>query len=240
MTEIGEKVAIPGVSMDEQDKKKVKCDWKDCQTTHDKKPKYPKGGTVKRNNSYKTDWVNAKLEPWEADMYGPGKDSKASLQDYRKETPAASYAPAAAAMKHPKYHTQKHHLISINLFGGYKKLSHDAELIGYDVNHKNNGICLPSYIVDIVRHDLQCHRSGHKDELYNDKIKPLLKKLQDRCVKYCIMDSKGTGEHQAKLMEDLNRISRRVERKILDWKWLVRSNAHAERKSSKERYKTLD
>ncbi len=235
MTQIGEGIAVPGVPPKKSNP--VKCDWLDCQTTHEKKPTYPKGGTVARNSSYESDWVKAKLEPWE--LYGAGKNSRAALPDYRKETPKAKYAVNAAAMEYPEYHTQKHHLISINLFDNFTKLSKNAELVGYDVNHKNNGICLPSYVLDIVQHDLQCHRGSHSDSLYNDKIKPMLSKLEIRCIKYCEMDFYGDPTSQLSLLEDINRISKRVEGKIKSWKFLVRKNALVERAQSIERYKNL-
>lgn len=235
MTEVGEAVAIPGAPAKEE--QLVDCEWKKCKKTHEKKPSYPKGGTVKRNSSYKADWVKANLEPWQ--VHGSGKDSKATLAEYQKETPAASYAIAASKLKHPEYHTQKHHLISVNLFDGVSSLSANAKLVGYDANHKNNGICLPSYVLDIVQHDLQCHRGSHPKALYNDKLKPLLANLDKRCQTYCLADSAGDGQGQAALLEDLNRISRRAENKIKQWAWLLRKNAKAERTQSKERYKGL-
>ncbi len=234
MTELGEGVAVPG--LEPKDKEKVKCEWKNCKKTHEKKPNYPKGGTVERNGSYESDWVNAKLEPWV--LYGPGKDSQADLDDYREETPAAQYAETANSLKHPEYHTQKHHLISVNLFNNVSKLSNNAKLIKYDVNHKNNGICLPSYVLDIVQHDLQCHRGPHP-KLYDDKIEPLLANLENKCIKYCEMDVDGEVEHQKQLIKNLNLLSARIERKIKDWKWFLRSKALAERVRSEQRFNNL-
>lgn len=215
----------------------VKCEWLDCKSTHQKKPVYPKGGTVARNGTYESDWVKAKLEPWE--LYGAGKNPRATLPDFRKETPKASYAINAAEMVHPEYHTQKHHLISVNLFESVTKLSTDAKLVGYDVNHKNNGICLPSYILDIVQHDLQCHRGSHTNALYNDKIKPMLRSLEIKCIKYCEMDINGDSSAQLNLLEDLNAISDRIAGKIKGWKFLVRKNALAERIESNNRFENL-
>lgn len=238
MTEIGESVAVPGMPSNEQEEKLTRCEWKTCNENHESELKYPKDGDVSRNSSYESDWVSAKLEPW--DLYGAGTNSRATLEEYREETPAAKYAATAAAMKHPEYHTQKHHLISVNLFGGVGKLAKNAELIGYDVNHKNNGICLPSYIIDIVQHDLQCHRGSHPKALYNDKINPLLKRLQSRCLNYCELDINGNLESQKKLIDDLNRLSRRIEGKIKSWDWLLRKNAKKERVESNERYNNLN
>jgi hypothetical protein len=133
---------------------------------------------------------------------------------------------------HPAYHTQKHHLISVNLFDNVPKLSHDAKLIGYDVNHKNNGVCLPSYVADIVQHDLQCHRGSHPNNEYNVHITPLLREIENRCVTYCESDKAGEVAGQHKLMGDLNRLSRRIEGNIRTWKWLLRSDAKNERKQA--------
>jgi len=233
--ELCENVA-PGIIISGQDNKpKHKCDWKDCSETHEKKISYPEGGTVSRNSSYEKDWVSAKLEPWE--KYGPGLNSKATLSDYSAETPKAKYRFNAAAMNHPAYHTQKHHLISVNLFGNVTKLSHDAKLIGYDVNHKNNGICLPTYVIDIIQHDLQCHRGSHPNNLYNSKITPLLRNLEKICIRYCKVDSSCDAEPQKNLTDDLNALSRRIEMQIKTWKWLLRKDAINERQKSNDLYK---
>lgn len=229
MTEVGELVAV--VAEENKNVQLVSCDWKTCPETHEKKPSYPGNGTVSRNSSYSSDWVAEGLEPWE--KYGPGTNSRATLKDYKKETPKAKYAVTASQLEYPEYHTQKHHLLSVNLFSNVSKLSHNAKLITYDVNHKNNGVCLPTYVIDIVQHDLQAHRGSHPNNLYNSKISPLLMNLENRCVEYCGIDVNGTIERQQMLMDDLNRLSRRVELQIKGWRWLLRSNAKAEREQSK-------
>lgn len=230
MTQVTLQVAVGVIVEDEPEL--FQCEWKDCpeKKVHRKKPDYPGGGTVARNSSYSSNWVSAGLEPWV--KYGPGKDSKATLIDYRGETKKAAYAVTAAALEHPEYHTQKHHLISVNLFKNVSKLSHDAKLVGYDVNHKNNGICLPTYKIDIIRHDLQAHRGSHPNNHYNLKIEPLLEKLEEACIKYCELDIDGDTESQKELVEDLNRLSRRIEVQIKAWKWLLRKEATTERAES--------
>lgn len=233
--ELGEGVAVPGVPP--KDKTVFKCDWTTCQKTHEKKPTYPKGGTVKHNSTYKTDWIAAKLEPWE--LHGPGRDSRASLADYRKETKAAKYAVTAAALKHPEYHTQKHHLLSIDFFKEVTKLSKNAKLVGYDVNHKNNGMCLPSYCSDIVQHDLQCHRGSHPKALYADEISPLLALQEEESLKYCELDIQGEMNLQSSLIYELDVLSARIEAKIRGWEWLLRKDAEQERKESWARYQSL-
>lgn len=216
----------------------VKCEWHDCHTTHQRKPTYPKGGKVTRTNGYAQNWIAANLEPWK--LRGPGKNPRATLPDFRNETPKAISAAIAAGKVHPEYLTQKHHLISINLFKDVTKLSKDAELIGYDANHKNNGMCLPNYVVDIVQHDLQCHRGSHTNALYNDKIKPMLRNLEKKSIHYCVMDVIGDASTQMTLMDDLNLISRRIEGKIKNWTFLLRKNALKERLESNSRFEQIN
>jgi hypothetical protein len=231
MTEVIEGVAV---ALDTSKPENLqKCDWKNCEKTHTKSISYPSGGTVDRNSSYASAWASAGLEPWK--LYGDGTDSRAKLPDFRKETPAAAYAVSAAALKHPEYHTQKHHLISINLFKSVADLSHNAKLIGYDVNHKKNGSCFPSYVADIVRHDLQCHRGRHPKLLYNDNVDPLLRAIEKRCLAYCELDVDGDTTRQQDLIDDLNRLSARCYNQIRAWKWLLRSAAIAERAQSRAR-----
>lgn len=207
------------------------CDWKNCKGQHPSAISYPGGGTVDRNGSYADDWVAADLEPWK--KYGDGTDSRATLQDYQREV-SAQYAFTAAALKHPAYHTQKHHLISVKLFTNVPTLSHDVKLVSYDVNAKENGVCLPSFIVDIVRHDLQCHRGNHPNNLYYDKISPLLREKEKLFATYCATDIACTAEPQKRVVDDLNRLSQRIEGQLRAWKWFLRSDAVAERVASKK------
>jgi len=234
MTQVGESVAI-GVVLDNEEKQTLyKCDWKNCKTTHVVKPAYPSDGTVDRNSSYADDWVGADLEPWK--KYGSGKDSRATRKDYLAETPGAAYVSTAAAMTHPSYHTQKHHLVSVKLFKNVPDLAHNAKLVSYDVNHKNNGVCLPSYVIDIVRHDLQCHRGNHPNNLYYDNISPLLSELEAKSLKFCVADSEGEKTMQTTLVGALDRLSLRTEGQLRTWKWLLRSDAVAERARSHAEY----
>lgn len=236
MPELKEGISAPGAPA--KDEVLVKCDWMDCKTTHKKKPVYPKGGTVKKNTTYAATWVAAGLEPWK--INGPGKNPRATMPDYLAETPGANYVSTAAALKHPEYHTQKHHLISASLFKDVSKLSHDAELVGYDVNHKKNGMCLPTYTLDIVQHGLQCHRGGHPG-IYYESVGKLLKNLQTECVKFCEMDINGDSSLQLTLLDQLNRISERIRGKILSWdkQYLVRASAILDRDESIKRFKNL-
>jgi hypothetical protein len=237
MTQIGESINVVLSLGGDQDPTLHACDWQDCQKNHCKKIAYPEGGSVTRNSTYESAWVSAGLEPWV--LRGAGNNSCATLADYRSETPAAQYAVTAAALVHPMYHTQKHHLLSVNFFDTVKKLAHNAKLVGYDVNHKNNGICLPSYVVDIVQHDLQCHRGSHPKVLYNDKVKALLKNMEKKCIKYCQGATDGSKDVQLQLLDRLNDLARHVEGKITSWQWLLRSNALDERQQSKNRFQQL-
>jgi HNH/ENDO VII superfamily nuclease len=235
--EIGEAVAPPGLPPQSENRKPVACDWQDCMTNHDKKVAYPNNGVLDRSSGFAAAWVGAGLEPWK--KYGDGTDSHATLKEYVGETPGAAYATTAAALKHPQYHTQKHHLISINLFKNVAKLTHNATLIGYDVNGVPNGVCLPSYKLDIVRHDLQAHRGSHPNNLYNSKIQPLLEELETRSTGYCKPELTGECEFQKRLLEDLQRLSRKIEGRIKSWQWLLRSDAVNERKEAYDRLEAV-
>ena len=234
MTEAIEGVHGAGIPAPADGPPPKKCKWKTCKVNHSKDISYPEGGTVEKNGSYASDWVGANLEPWK--KYGDGRDSLARKSDFLSETPGASYVSTAAALKHPAYHTQKHHLVSVKLFKEVPDLAYNAKLAGYDVNHKNNGVCLPSYVIDIVRHDLQCHRGNHPNSLYYDHLDPLLRDLEVRCRTYCHGDFDGDVSVQKTLVDDIDRLSVRAELQIKAWKWLLRSDAAQERIDSKAGY----
>lgn len=234
MTQVGEDVQVGLMTDPASPPVPKKCDWKKCKTNHTQDIAYPAGGTVDKSGGYADDWVGANLEPWK--KYGDGCDSLARRPDFLAETPGASYVSTASALKHPQYHTQKHHLVSVKLFKDVPDLSYNCKLVGYDVNHKNNGVCLPSYVVDIVRHDLQCHRGNHPNSLYYDHLSPLLSDMEARCVRYCHGDFDGNMTVQKTLVDELDRLSRRTEGQIKAWKWLLRSAAAQERIDSKAAY----
>ena len=236
--EIGESVAPPELGQGHStSSQQAKCAWQDCLSNHAEPVSYPAGGTLERSSGFASAWVAAGLEPWV--KYGDGIDSMVSAEEYQQETPQASYASTAAALKHPQYHTQKHHLISISLFKNVPKLKHDATLIGYDVNSTTNGICLPSFTFDIVQHDLQAHRGSHPNGLYNSRIQPLLERLEQRCAKYCEPEFSGACEYQLQLLGDLDRLSREIEVRVRQWDWLLRSDALNERSSAYARLERL-
>jgi hypothetical protein len=233
MPQINLPISPPGVPAQSNDSKPVDCDWQDCTKNHAKKVEYPSNGVLDRSGDYASKWVAADLEPWK--KYGDGTDSHATLKEYVGETPGAAYARTAADLKHPEYHTQKHHLISVKLFKNVAKLKHNANLIGYDVNAVPNGVCLPSYVLDIVRHDLQAHRGNHPNNTYYSKIQPLLEDLEQRSAEYCKPELEGECEFQKRLLEDLHRLSRKIEGRLKAWVWLLRSEAVAERAESQAR-----
>lgn len=237
--------ASGGVASDsEENPNLVDCDWETCEKKHRSKPSYKGGGTVEKSSSYADKWVNADLEPWKRHGSGinasPGLSPQQLLQEYRAETPSAEYAPGASKMTHPEYHTQKHHLLSAKLFTPRSKLKHNIELSGWDINGVPNGACLPTYTIDIVRHDLQCHRGNHPNSLYYDNLDPLLKDLEDVCVRYCVPDESGAATpQQDRLVRALDTLSARTYDMVKAWEWLLRSDAVNERASSNARYNAL-
>ncbi|WP_299489904.1 AHH domain-containing protein [uncultured Shewanella sp.] len=215
----------------EDEDKTHKCDWKDCKGKHKKPIHYPNNGVIKRNNVFAKKWVKAGLEPWV--IHGAGTDTKATREEYLAETKKIDDVNKAVNMQHPEYPTQKHHLISINLFTRVPKLKHNAELSGYDVNHPKNGICLPAFRFDIAQHGLQCHRGRHPTSLYNDKISVKLKILQNEFKKLCLKND--NNKHSEQLIKELNILSSDIAKKIKNWKYLLRTDAFADREFSKER-----
>jgi len=123
-----------------------------------------------------------------------------------------------------RYVTQKHHLISVHLFDKAASLKSNARLVGYNANNKVNGICLPYFTLDIVRHDRQCHRGQHPAD-YDDLVLTLLLNLEEEAEAYCETDI------QTELIERLDRISARVRQQVLAWKkgWYLRTRAETDR-----------
>jgi hypothetical protein len=234
MTNLQAGFMVGVVSSDEVPKGSEKCEWKNCKSNHTQKISYPGGGTVEKSNTYAAKWVAANLEPWQ--KYGAGQDSLAKKADYRDEVKSADYVNIAATLAHPAYHTQKHHLISAKLFNSVPDLTHNGKLISYDVNHVKNGACYPTFVADIVRHDLQCHRGNHTNDHYYSNIDPLMSDLEVQCLTYCNADFNGDKTSQIKLIKELNKLSEKCEKRIKTWTWLLRSNALDERKKSKSDY----
>lgn len=228
--------------LEEKEKKKFKCDWKNCEGGHKTNinKKYSRNGSINKGKStsgeeYENEWVSVGLEPWVKNG-GYGADPMMTREDYEAEFPKGVKPRTAGlidkAMKSPKkYVTQKHHIISVGLFKNFSNLSNNAELIGWNVNDKTNGICLPYFTGDIVRHDLQCHRGQHP-ALYNKNLSAMLRKLEKKCLKYC-------NNNQRELVSKLDMYSKRVEGHILNWTegWFIRASAEKERALS---YDILD
>lgn len=214
------------------------CRWKNCQGNHkaDINHTYPSDGVTKHGKDshqvdYSDAWVAAGLEPWD-EAQGPGTDPQASREDYQQDLlgdknpkPKNLVMITQAVTAGPKqYVTQKHHLISIHLFPQFAMLNSNAKLIGYNANDASNGICLPYFTLDIVRHDRQCHRGNHP-AMYDDRIKLMLEKAQSSSLKLC---QEG---HQERLLGALHRIEDRIRKCITDWVpgYYLRSKAVEER-----------
>ncbi len=54
-----------------------------------------------------------------------------------------------------EYVTNNYHLIPIAAIEKFSKLSHNAKLIGFDINDGKYGICLPYFITDIFKKVIQ-------------------------------------------------------------------------------------
>lgn len=190
--------------------------------THYKVPSYPEGGNAERSKGAPDSWRKThKRVPWLWPEKNDGINSHHQKEDYH----IARHS-AASSYPFPEYATEGHHLISCDLFDeeNFPALVKNALLMGYDVNHKNNGFHVPAFVVDIVCHDLQHHASDHSwsdpaplEYDLDAKIEPYLRQLEEWCINYCAVDFSGTCESQEKIIKDLNRVSNRVRGRIARW-----------------------
>ncbi len=213
----------PSVAVAEKDKeeKTYPCAWNEqCNVKHPKKIEYPNEskGVVKRGK-YTGDWQM----PWDENGSGE-KSANITIDHYKREVKKKRIADAEAMFGTNAYPVDNHHLIPISPFGKRKKLKHNAKLVGWDINHSDNGICLPYFVTDIFRHDLQCHRTSHPN--YSKIVERDLIALEKECLSYC---SKGTQEN---LLTDLKKSSDRYKRLMKKWKMLLRATAKADEKKS--------
>jgi hypothetical protein len=240
-------IVIIVINVDQEiSEKKFKCDWMDCQGDHDEDInstyRNPEGSVTRGNASsgeqYGKEWVNEKLEPWE--LMGNGKNPHSTRKDFesdfdKKDSPDNKKVIKKACTKYayPKYVTEKHHLISVHLFEDFERLSNNAKLIGYNVNDKENGACLPRFRVDIVQHNLPKHHGRHPKHTYDNRVINLLKSQDFKCKKYC------RQKKQWVLKAKLNRISKRILDNLCNWEdgWQLGNKSLEEKKWAYDRLK---
>jgi hypothetical protein len=118
------------------------------------------------------------------------------------------------------YPVQGHHLIPVSIFSQTPKLKRNIELIGWDVNSKENGLFLPVFAPDMLRHDLQIHRGPHPKR-YKESIEFELTEIESECLNHC-----KTG-NQKQLIKRLNKLSNRIYLKVKNWdpKYLLREDS---------------
>lgn len=202
-----------------ENEKKYKCDWKTCDEKHDHEISYSNDGCVVRAE-YTGQWI----EPWQTKS---GKSSsKIIIKHYTNEVNKKRLDDAKKMFGTNRYPTDKHHLIPIDSIAELKQLSHNAKLVGFDVNNGKYGICLPYFVTDVFKHDLQCHRTSHPN--YSAKVEDELKTLQRRCLKYC-----ANGKQRTLLLE-LKELADDLRGYVKGWNraWLLRKSAVADRKKS--------
>lgn len=210
----------PPLKIDDSEKT-YKCKWKNCKGQHSFEIKYSNDGCVDRNGGIYTGFWR---EPW---MAGVGvKSTKITFQHYYGEVKKKRLKDAKSLFGSDKYPTEKHHIIPIKSISKYKQLSHNAKLTGFDINNGKYGICLPYFVTDIFKHDLQCHRTNHKN--YSFKVEDELEDLQEQCLSYC------DNEKQHKLVKELKELADDIRGyiKIWDKAWLLRKDAVGDRKKS--------
>jgi hypothetical protein len=206
---------------DKEEKEELhSCKWKDCDKKHPEKIDYPNDGCVTRGK-YTGKWK----APWDG---GAGVTSnEIAIGHYETETgKAASLAEAKIFFGTGKYVTNNHHLIPVATMAKFPKLGHNAKLVGFDINNGKYGLCLPYFITDIFRHDLQSHKTNHPN--YSKKVKDQLRVIEKQSVKYC-----KSGK-QTDLVGDLDRFAQRLRRFVINWdsNWLLRKSAESDRVKS--------
>jgi hypothetical protein len=212
-------------------------------------PKYDDKGRYTKNSTYESDWEKEDvkdgeerppIEPW--DLWGPGRyrnpgDFDTYMDELTSKTSPKNIEICTNAEERAqnsngrRYATQKHHLISVELFGGYSDLAFNSKLVNWDINDKDNGGCFPTFIYDIFRHDLQAHRGPHPGK-YDDNVGDLLTAIEDRCVDYCKNDADGKKAKQESLKQELEALSDFIYTQLINWEWFLRSDALAERQAS--------
>ncbi len=204
----------------EEEEKKYSCDWKDCKGEHDEEIDYPESSKGKINRGvYTGDWEM----PWNSGL-SENKSLKITINHYTREVKKKRIKEAKAKFGTNEYPVDNHHLIPISSLNELDALKHNAKLVGWDINHSDNGVCLPYFVTDVYRHDLQCHRTSHPS--YSKKVERELKQLETECVSFCSNNS------QENLLSELNEASEDFKKLIIKWKWLLRSTANADRNKS--------
>lgn len=208
-----------GGPFDDPVDKKYKCDWKKCKEQHDDEIEYNNDGCTVRS-----DYTGFWKKPW---LSGTGKmSSKVTLAHYKSENKIKHQETAKNLLGTNQYATENHHLIPIATMGNYKKLAHNAKLLGFDINDGKYGICLPYFITDIFKHDLQSHKTNHGS--YSKKVGKLLFRIEKESITYC------TNNNQRQLINDLSELANDLREDIKSWNqaWLLRKSAAQDRVKS--------
>lgn len=207
------------------------CQWQDCKTKHDKPIKYVNNGRTTRRLGFNKQWKNEQLQPWLSRGAGqalpaPFHDPKHNAWELgfkgfispisRQRMKQSASNPSAGS----PYPVQGHHLIPVSIFSQTPKLKRNIELIGWDVNGKENGIFLPIFAPDMLRHDLQMHRGPHPNN-YMEQIKNELKEISDECLNHC------KNGNQKQLIKELHDLSKEIKGYIKNWdpKYLLRDDS---------------
>ena len=222
-----------------KDPKTFKCKWTSCEGEHLEELKevetpnlenYPKGGKVTKG-SYRDDWIAAKMCPW-------GKDP-----------PSASYQlPRYGRLRGNGkrinanvYQFEAHHLVPSTLLKKTKTLKKNLILIGYKVDHKNNGLILPKHHMDQPIHKLPRHRGSHPAD-YMNPIKKRLDEIEEFFDGICENDAAGNLKPQLAVIKVLDNLSQRAETMVLNIRksnakfWPLRSEAKAEFAHAEAKY----
>ncbi|MGO3738651.1 MAG: AHH domain-containing protein [Marinomonas foliarum] len=188
-------------------------------------------GRTTRRLGFNKQWKNEQLQPWLSQGTGqalptpfhdPKHDAwklgfKGFISPLSRQQIKQSAANPNAGSPYP---VQGHHLIPVSIFSQTPKLKRNIELIGWDVNGKENGIFLPVFAPDMLRHDLQMHRGPHPKR-YKESIEFELSKIEQKCLNYC------GSRKQRQLIKQLISLSEDIKEFIEDWdpKYLLREDS---------------
>ena len=126
--------------------------------------------------------------------------------------------------EHLYYPTAKHHIICHCFFNfsgkgksadyeiALKDLKHNLIISGWNLNDRQNGICLPRFRTDIYRHKLQAHTGSHIKTYYTTVLEELTEVNDD--FKDICEDHKN---HQVELLDAMDDLSVRLGKSIKRW-----------------------
>lgn len=209
MTQVGERVAVPGSGASETQTKPKKCKWKNCDGKHLTQVNYPDDGDVTRKGTLRGTLTDNEMEPWRQGRYGvPDKPIYLGPVNSGGKVILRKKYRADGSM----YRIEAHHLIPVEKMGATTTLKVNAKLAGWDIDDVSNGIMLPADSADVAIHELQQHDGSHCSS-YTTPIKDILAEIEQRYETAC--HGKESPDFSRNLKAVLSATSAKIRRKIL-------------------------